>query len=141
METVSTRVPVSTSSSESSASPGKTNKKTESDIANPNYLLMKEGKAALTGHSHNIMDISPNYEQKLRHEESEKTHQVHGNEFMQENLTYCASGMLTEGVRHIQDDEKQQQMLTANNVSHVITKKPRVEHRRRKMSGVGGGGH
>jgi hypothetical protein len=116
METVSTRVSVSTSSSESSASPGRTNKNTESDIANPDYLLMKEGEVASTGHSH--VNISPNYEQELRHKESEKTHKEHGNEFMQENLT---SGMLTEGVPHIQEDDKQQQLLlTSSNVSHII---------------------
>lgn len=123
METVSTRVPVSTSSSESSTSPGKTQEKTESDTANPDYLLMREGErwkpeAASTNYPH--MDIPPNHEQKFRHEKSEKPHKEDANEFTQENLTYYASG-----VQHIQEDGKQQ-VLTGNKVSHIIAKS-RVE--------------
>ena len=122
METISTRVPVSTSSSESSTSPGKTNltqEKTESDIANPDYLLMREEErwkpeTASTDYPH--MDILPSHEQKFRHEKSEKSHKEHASEFMQE---YYASDMVTVGVQHIQEDGKQQ-VLTGNKVSHII---------------------
>ena len=122
METISTRVPVSTSSSESSMSPGKTNltqEKTESDIANLDYLLMREEErwkpeAVSTDYPH--MDIPPSHEQKFQHEKSEKLHKEHANEFTQE---YYASGMVTVGVQHIQEDGKQQ-VLTGNKVSHII---------------------
>ena len=118
METISTRVPA-TSSSELSTSPGKTNltqEKTESDIANPDYLLMREEErwkpeTASTDYPH--MDIPPSHEQKFRHEKSEKSHKDHANEFTQ---AYYASGMLTAGVQHIQEDGKQQ-VLTGNKVS------------------------
>ena len=118
METISTRMPVFISSSESPTSPGKTNltQKTESDIANPDYLLMREEErwkpeTASTEYPH--MDIPPSHEQKFRHEKSEKSHTEHANEFTQ---AYYASGMLTAGVQHIQEDGKQQ-VLTGNKVS------------------------
>ena len=118
IETISTQMPVSTSSSESSTSPGKTNlaQKTESDIANPDYLLMREEErwkpgTASTDYPH--MDIPPSNEQKFRHEKSEKSHKEHANEFIQ---AYYVSAMLTAGVQHSQEDGEQQ-VLTGSKVS------------------------
>lgn len=154
MKLVSPQAPVSTSSSESSTSPGKTGfsqysyklekfrehlhrqGKTDSEVdANPDYLLMKEEERwkpqpVSTDYSH--MDIPPNPEQKFDRKESKK-HKEHADESEQENLIryyeFENRDMVTAGdsVRHIQDGGKQQQMLITNTVSMPISRMGRFQ--------------
>ena len=148
IESVSSQVPVSTSSigtPGSSTSPGKTSftqysyklekfhehlcgqGNSDDEInANLDYLVMKEEERkqqacqiVSTDCSH--MDIPQNYEQRLDHQKSEET--LSHRKYEQENLTYESAncGMLTTGVQHVHEDEKQWQMLIANKVSHMHT--------------------
>ena len=149
IESVSSQVPVSTSSSGtpgSSTSPGRASftqysyklekfrehlcgqGNTDSEInANPDYLMMKEEERkqqacqiVSTDCSH--LNIPLNYEQRFDHQKFKET-KMYAKEFEQENLTYESEncGMLTAGVQHVQEDEKQWQMLISNKVSHMHT--------------------
>ena len=149
IESVSSEVPVCTSSSGipgSSTSPEKASftqysyklerfhehlhgqGNTDSEInANPDYLMMKEEERkrqacqiVSTDCSH--LNIPLNYEHRFDHQKLEET-KKHAKESEQENLTYESEncGMLTAEVQHVQEDEKQWQMLISNKVSHMHT--------------------
>ena len=146
IESVSSQVPVSTSSigtPGSSTSPGKTSftqysyklekfrehlrgqGNSDDEInANPDYLVMKveerkQQACQIVSTDCSHLDIPQNYEQRLDHQKSEET--LSHRKYEQENLTYESTncGMLTTGVQHVHEDEKQWQMLIANKVSHM----------------------
>ena len=142
IESISTEAPVFISSSESSVSQGKTSftqysyklekfrehlhrqGKTDSEIdANPDYLLMKEGERLKPQPQQSVsaecsrVDIPPNLEQIFDYQKSER---VHTNDSEQGNLTHYElenRGTVAVKVPPIQDDGRQQQTLSTNEVS------------------------